>query len=113
MECGFKKARGVFQQLVGAAALGAELRVFALELDAGPAREQFKGIAELESLDLHDEVDMRAAFAAAEAVPNLPRRRDHERGCLFGVERTRRFPIHPRLVEADVGLDELDDIEPG
>src|SRR3989338_6322628 len=86
--------------------------VLAPELDAGALGEEFERVAELEAFHFHYEINVAPPPPAPEAMPNLARGGNDERGGFLGAERTGRFPIHPGLLEGEVGLNELDGVEP-
>ena len=57
-----------------------------VDLDAGRRGQRAQRLREGRAVPLHDEAEDVAAQAAAEAVPRLARRGDHERGRLLAVE---------------------------
>src|SRR3972149_1523102 len=99
---------GVLQRphLLPAAAIAAQLHARSL-------RQQAQRPGEVEVLLARDEGDDVAAGAAgAEAAPALAPRLDDERGRLLVVERAERPVVAPRLLQAHVAPDYVDDVEP-
>ncbi|MBI3748128.1 MAG: hypothetical protein HY262_04700 [Chloroflexi bacterium] len=83
-----------------------------VDLDAGPGRERSKRLGEGHAVALHDEAEDVAAQTAAEAVPALALRGDHEGRCLLAVERAETLVGRARLLQADRFPDHVDDGQP-
>ena len=101
------------QQIKQPVLLAGQLRILRDEGNAGFLGQQPQGLAELDVFDFLDERKNVAALAAAEAVPDLLVARRHKRRRLFLMERTRRFPVGPRLLEHHVLTDDVHDVETG
>ena len=88
--------------------LGRDLLV--LDLDVEPLREELDRADEVDLLELLDERDRIAALAAAEALERPARRRDDEARRPLLVERAQPLVRAARLPQADVVLDERQDL---
>ena len=70
-------------------------------LDARAARKLAHGIDEADIVELHHEAENVSAFATAEAMPQLRRRVDFERGRFLVMERTATPEIAATLTQND------------
>src|SRR3989338_10184633 len=77
-----------------------------------PARGQnLQSLREFDALHLLHKFKNIAAQAAAEAMPDLLRRGNHERRSFFVVKRTKPPEIRPGFLELHILADKIDDIE--
>src|SRR5437762_4388652 len=89
------------------------LRAQLLELDARPLGEEEQGAALVGLLDQLDEGEDVAFALASEAVPGLALRVDVEAGAVLLVEWTQPPVVLVALREADMLLDDLDQVDLG
>src|SRR4029077_765870 len=87
------------------------LRAELLELDTCPLGEHLEGASLVGLLDQLDEGEDVARPLAAEAVPRLHLRVDLEAGTVLLVERAQAPQVLVALGQADVLLDDLDEVD--